>query len=146
MNGHPFFDGRIIQANRNLEEALLALSANDFEKLSLIAEGEALTLHALIMSANPGTLLMKSSTVEIIHRVRDARKSGLPLFFTLDAGANVHVMYPAAAAVVAEKYIADSLQPLCEEGRVIFDECGNGPISLIPQPLLPGEKGSIPSP
>ena len=146
MNGHPFFDGRIGQANQNLAEAMHALSDNDFELLSSIAEYEALTLHALIMSANPGTLLMKPATVEVIHRVRDARKSGLPLFFTLDAGANVHVMYPTAAAVSVEKYIADALQPLCEEGRVIFDGCGEGPVCLIPQPLLPREKGSIPSP
>ena len=137
MNGHPFFDGRIGQANQNLAEAMHALSDNDFELLSSIAEYEALTLHALIMSANPGTLLMKPATVEVIHRVSDARKSGLPLFFTLDAGANVHVMYPTAAAVSVEKYIADALQPLCEEGRVIFDGCGEGPVCLIPQPLLP---------
>jgi diphosphomevalonate decarboxylase len=130
MNGHPFYNGRLGQAGENLREALLALSANDFEKLGAVAELEALTLHALIMSANPGTLLMKPTTVEVIHRIREARKGGLPLFFTLDAGANVHVLYPGASARMVEDYITDALQPLCEGGQVIFDGCGKGPIPL----------------
>ncbi|MCX6305792.1 MAG: diphosphomevalonate decarboxylase [Bacteroidetes bacterium] len=127
IDGHPFFNGRMKQAETNLHAALGALFANDFEKLGSIAECEALTLHALIMSANPGTLLMKPGTVGIIHRVREARKTGLPLFFTLDAGANVHVMYPAGEAVSVEAFIRSALQPLCENERVIFDCCGPGP-------------------
>jgi len=130
MEGHPFFSNRIIQAGQHLEEALRALSANDFEKLCSVAEREALTLHALMMSANPGTLLMKPSTVEVIGLVRDGRKNGLSLFFTLDAGANVHVMYPDASSAEVEKYISEVLKPLCEDGRVIFDRCGSGPVML----------------
>ncbi len=130
MEGHPFFSNRILQANHNLEEVLNALSANDFEKLCAVAECEALTLHALIMSANPGTLLMKPATVEVIHRVREARKSGLPLFFTLDAGANVHVIYPGDVATAVEEFIGADLKPLCEGGRVIYDNCGSGPARI----------------
>jgi diphosphomevalonate decarboxylase len=130
MTGHPFVEGRIGQANRNFGAALEALSSNDFEKLGAVAECEALTLHALLMSACPGTILMLPATVEIMHRVRAARKSGLPLFFTLDAGANVHVLYPHASAWQVEKFITANLQPLCEEGRVIFDACGAGPVAM----------------
>ncbi|MDP1622041.1 MAG: hypothetical protein Q8M08_06840 [Bacteroidales bacterium] len=136
MQGHPFFSGRIGQSNKNLEEALQAMSANDFEKLSAVAECEALTLHALIMSANPGSLLMKPATVEVIHRVREARNKGIPLFFTLDAGANVHVMYPDASAAIVENFIRDVLQPLCEDNRVIFDRCGKGPVNITSIPGL----------
>jgi len=130
MNGHPFSGGRITQAHQNLETAVEALKANDLEKLCSVAENEALTLHALIMSANPGVLLMKPATVEAIHRVREARKRGNPVFFTLDAGANLHVMYPANSVSMVEEFIRDALQPLCEEGFVIFDRCGSGPLRL----------------
>jgi diphosphomevalonate decarboxylase len=130
MYGHPFFSGRIGQANQNLEDVLQALSSNDFERLSLLAETEALTLHALIMSASPGTMLMKPATVEAIHRVREARAGGLPVFFTLDAGANVHVMYPGDSAPMVEEFIGNALQPLCENEQIIFDYCGNGPVKL----------------
>ena len=130
MKNHPLLNNRISLANQNLEEILFALKGNDFEHLASVAENEAFTLHALIMSANPGITLMQPGTVEIIKLVHEARKNGLPVFFTLDAGANVHVLYPAASATVVEKYISDALQPLCEKGRVIFDRCGAGPVPL----------------
>lgn len=130
MKGHPFLAGRIKQANRNFSEALEALSANDFEKLCDVAECEALTLHALLMSTSQGTLLMQPATLEIIHRIREARKGGLPVFFTLDAGANVHLLYPHMAFPAVEKFILENLKPLCETGRVIFDSCGSGPVEL----------------
>ncbi len=135
MTGHPFLEGRIGQANRNFGAALEALAANDFEKLGAVAECEALTLHALLMSGCPGAILMQPATIEIMHRVRESRKSGLPLFFTLDAGANVHLLYPHASARQVENFITGDLQPLCEEGRVIFDACGAGPVALEP-PVL----------
>ena len=130
MNTHPFLPGRILQANRNLGDVLHALSVNDFEQLCQVAENEALSLHALIMSANPPVILMQPATLEIIRRVREARKSGLPLFFTLDAGANVHILYPAEAAPEVEKFFREELSGFCENGRVIFDSCGAGPVRL----------------
>ncbi len=128
MDRHPFRQGRVIQANSNLEEALRALAANDFNKLGDIAENEALSLHALLMSANPGVILLKPATLEIITRVRAKRKSGLPLFFTLDAGANVHLLYPHEAAFAVESFILEELAACCEGGRVIYDHCGTGPV------------------
>ena len=134
MNDHPFLAGRMVQARRNLEEILYALANNDFEKLCCIAENEALSLHALIMSAGDPVVLMQPGTLEIIRQVRRARDGGLPLFFTLDAGANVHLVYQAAQAGKVEKFILEALSPYCENGRVIFDACGAGPVRLDRSP------------
>ena len=62
--------------------------------------------------------------------MREARKNGLPLFFTLDAGANVHILYSAVSAKEVEEFIHDILSPFCEDGCVIYDECGSGPVRL----------------
>jgi diphosphomevalonate decarboxylase len=137
MDHHPFLNGRIGQVDQNLAEVLSALEENDFDKLATVAELEALTLHALIMSASPGTLLMKPSTVTAIEMVRNAREKGLPVFFTLDAGANVHVLYPAAESAAVEMFIRDELKPLCENNRVIYDGCGGGPVKLDSAQILP---------
>jgi diphosphomevalonate decarboxylase len=130
MNDHPFLNSRITQANQNLSEILLDLKCNVFERLASVAENEALTLHALLMSANPGVILMQPGTIEIIRQVREARHKGMAVFFTLDAGANVHVMYPSSSAREVEQFIASDLQPFCEDGRIIFDSCGSGPAPL----------------
>jgi diphosphomevalonate decarboxylase len=130
MEVHPFLHGREKQAGHNIAETLEALRSGDFERLALVAENEALTLHALMMSASPGTILMKPATVEAIGRVRNARRNGLPLFFTLDAGANLHLLYPASADSLINPFIETELKPLCENGQVIFDRCGGGPEAL----------------
>lgn len=130
MERHPFLEGRKIQAGANTAETLGALRAGDFDRLALIAENEALTLHALMMSSSAGTILMKPATLQAISIVRAGRRAGLPLFFTLDAGANLHLLYPASAGHRIGHFIEDELKPLCENGQVIFDRCGSGPVML----------------
>jgi mevalonate pyrophosphate decarboxylase len=42
----------------------------------------------MMMMSDPAFILMKTGTLEVINRIWDFRKiTGLPLFFTLDAGA-----------------------------------------------------------
>ena len=61
-----------------------------------LVEHEALTLHAMMMMSDPAFILMKTGTLAVINKIWDFRKdTGLPLFFTLDAGANVHLLFPA---------------------------------------------------
>jgi diphosphomevalonate decarboxylase len=58
-----------------------------------VVESEALTLHAMMMTSMPYFILMKPNTLEItIWKFRNDTKT--PVCFTLDAGANVHVLYP----------------------------------------------------
>ena len=137
MNTHPYAQARIAQANMNLQNILEALQSGDFPKLALCAENEALSLHALMMSAEAGTLLMAPGTIEMIRKIREARNEGLKIFFTLDAGPNIHLLYPAANAAETEQYIHNELAPLCEGNRVIFDQGGSGPERIFSGVLNP---------
>jgi diphosphomevalonate decarboxylase len=59
-------------------------------------EHEALTLHAMMMMSEPAFILMKTGTLAVINKIWEFRKeTNLPLFFTLDAGANVHLLFPS---------------------------------------------------
>ena len=64
--------------------------------LLAIVESEALTLHAMMMTSMPYFILMKPNTLEIINKIWKFREETryYILCFTLDAGANVHVLYP----------------------------------------------------
>jgi diphosphomevalonate decarboxylase len=60
-----------------------------------VVESEALTLHAMMMTSMPYFILMKPNTLEIINAIWKFRNdTKTPVCFTLDAGANVHVLYP----------------------------------------------------
>jgi len=47
--------------------------------------------------------------------------------FTLDAGANVHLLYPSAEAEQVDDIVVSDLMPLCENGNMIRDRTGEGP-------------------
>ncbi|THD69779.1 diphosphomevalonate decarboxylase [Robertkochia marina] len=127
MHGHPYAEARFEQAHRNLAELLEVLQNGDSRAFIRIVESEALTLHAMMMSSNPYFILMKPNTLEIINKVWDFReKTGSALCFTLDAGANVHLLYPGSEADEVMKFIEDELVDYCEQGQYICDRIGEG--------------------
>jgi diphosphomevalonate decarboxylase len=130
MKTHPFAGVRFDQARINIQETLAALQTGDIDKLASVSENEALTLHSLIMSSAGGTILLDPVSLKVIKRVQQERLHGLPVFFTLDAGPNVHILYPDDRSEDAEDFIRDELSQFCENDLVIFDRCGDGPIPV----------------
>ena len=132
MEGNPYASARYAQANTNIKNLLAALKSGDLNTFINITESEALQLHALMMCSNPSYILMKPNTlriIEIIRQFRDETKT--PLCFTLDAGPNVHLLYPDSEAAKVEHFIQDVLTNYCDQGRWIADRVGDGPKKLL---------------
>ncbi|OYX86017.1 MAG: diphosphomevalonate decarboxylase, partial [Flavobacteriales bacterium 32-34-25] len=92
-----------------------------------IVESEALTLHAMMMTSMPYFILMKPNTLEIINKIWSFRNNTqIPVCFTLDAGANVHVLYPNKDKETVLQFIKDELVGYCQNGQYLCDEIGNG--------------------
>ena len=127
MHGHPFSKQRFEQAHTNLDRLKAIFKEGDLEKFIEIVESEALTLHAMMMTSLPYFVLMKPNTLEVINRIwsfREATKT--PVCFTLDAGANVHVLYPEKVKEKVIQFIQDELVAYCENGHYICDRIGKG--------------------
>jgi len=123
MNGNPYAQVRFAEAAKNfftLQEILKNGDMDDFIKL---VEHEALTLHAMMMVSDPAFILMQTGTLETIHKVWDFRReTGLPLFFTLDAGANVHLLFPNDSQQERIKaFIETELLAYTQSGGVVKD-------------------------
>ena len=132
MEGNPYAPARYVQANENIKDLLAALKSGDLDTFINITESEALQLHALMMCSNPSYILMKPNTlriIEIIRQFRDETKT--PLCFTLDAGPNVHLLYPDSEAAKVEHFIQDVLTNYYDQGRWIADRVGDGPKKLL---------------
>lgn len=128
MNDHPFAEARYQQAVKNLELLLQSLKTGDLELFVDVVENEALSLHAMMMASRPGYLLLMGNTISIMEKVRDFRKqTGSRVCFTLDAGPNVHLLYPETGQQIVEKFIEQELLPFCRDGKVIYDRMGTGP-------------------
>ena len=127
MHGHPFAEQRFNQAHDNLSAIKSALESGDIEKFIAITESEALTLHAMMMTSSPYFILMKPNTLEIINRIWQFRQeTKTPVCFTLDAGANVHVLYPENVKEKVLEFIKNELVALCQNSQYICDSIGNG--------------------
>jgi diphosphomevalonate decarboxylase len=128
MDRHPFARQRFDEARHNLSRLVSVFRAGDLDEFGLIVEKEALMLHALMMCSEPPFILMKPNTLAAITKIAEYRKqSGVPVFFTLDAGANVHVLYPESAKANVLTFIEKELAGYCENKKYICDGVGNGP-------------------
>lgn len=131
MDGNPFAEARYSQARQRFHQLIGALQKGDLEVFGRITENEALTLHALMMASNPSFTLILPNSLEAINRVRRFRKdTGHPLYFSLDAGPNLHLLYPHEIQSEVQAFIEDQLSSLCENGAWIEDQVGAGPIEL----------------
>jgi diphosphomevalonate decarboxylase len=127
MHNHPFAENRFTQAKAHYQTLLTILEKGDMDGFSDLVEREALSLHAMMLTSSPSYILMHPNTIQIIQEVRRYRKTtGLHLAFTLDAGANVHLLYPAHEAEKIDQFIASDLRKYCQDNELIFDRVGTG--------------------
>jgi len=131
MNHHSFSKDRLIQVEKNINSLNNALCNGDFDEFIKITELEALTLHAMMMTSDPYYLLIKPNTLNIINEIWNFRQStSSKVCFTLDAGANIHLLYPKNEFRQIQSLIENNLIQYCQNNEFINDQVGNGPNKL----------------
>ncbi|SDD57014.1 diphosphomevalonate decarboxylase [Pricia antarctica] len=131
MHGHPFAEQRFGQGHSHLSDFRSILADGNLDKFIKIVESEALTLHAMMMTSHPYFILMKPNTLEIINRIWSFREtSKAKVCFTLDAGANVHVLYPEQEKETVYEFIKNELLHFCKDEKHICDRTGLGSKNL----------------
>jgi len=127
MHNHPFATERFKQAHQNLTKMNTILQNGNLNEFIQLVESEALTLHSMMMTSLPYFILMKPNTLEIINKIWNYRtQTQVPVCFTLDAGANVHVLYPEKNKENILQFINSELVGFCQKGHYICDEIGVG--------------------
>ena len=127
MHNHPFASRRFEQAHENMTKLISILETGDLDAFIKIVESEALTLHGMMMTSMPYFILMKPNTLEIINKIWAFRaQTNSKICFTLDAGANVHVLYPENEKDSVMTFIKNELAAYCQNGHFISDQIGFG--------------------
>lgn len=131
MNNHDFAEARYTQARKKAHFLLDFLRQGKVDEAGTLIEEEALTLHGLMMCSQPAYLLLEADSLRLIQAIQDYRKrTGVPVFFTLDAGPNVHVLFPESAQADVDTFLREKFPVYFEKGDVIQDRIGSGPIQL----------------
>ena len=132
MDSNPYAESRYQSANENLTNLLSAMKVGDLDQFINIVEREALTLHAQMMCSDPSYILMEPNTLKMINRIRNYRlETKIPVCFTLDAGPNIHLLYPEEHAATIDVFIKEQLMPLTENNSIIRDFVGKGPKKIM---------------
>jgi len=131
MHNHPYAERRFEQAHQNLSALKAALVQGNLDEFIKITESEALTLHAMMMTSQPYFILMKPNTLQIINAIWKFRaETAIPVCFTLDAGANVHILYPENVSVKVLDFIKKNLLDYCKNSQYICDKIGAGALLI----------------
>ena len=122
MNTNPYAERRFQEARENFVPMKEILKSGDLQAFMKLVEHEALTLHAMMMMSDPAFILMQIGTLQVINRVWEFRKeTNLPLFFTLDAGANVHLLFPSEKKAEISNFIETELLQYAQNGGIVRD-------------------------
>ncbi len=129
LKNHPYAEARFKQANTNLTRISECFVSGDVDTFMKIVESEALQLHAMMMSSEPYYLLVKPNTLAAIEKVwAFRRQTNTPVCFTLDAGANVHVLFPKSSEIQVKNFIETELLPYCKNQLYLCSDTGGLPI------------------
>lgn len=91
----PLFAAWPDQAERDCAEIEAAVRARDLPKLGALAEANALAMHATMIAARPSLRYLTSDSWQVLSRLSAARETGLEAYATMDAGANVKLIFEA---------------------------------------------------
>jgi diphosphomevalonate decarboxylase len=131
LKNNPYGPARFEEAGRHLRELCECFKTGEVHKFIAIVESEALQLHAMMMLSNPYFILMRPNTLAIIEKIWDYReKTGTPLMFTLDAGANVHLLFAGRYKQDVLNFIQSDLLTYCQNGEYFCSATGSAPIKI----------------
>jgi len=117
----PFFQKRLRNIKNKIKKIKEYIKQKDFIKFGELVEREALELHAIMLTSNPPILYLQPKSIEIIRAVWQWRSEGLSVYFTIDAGPNIHLICQEKD----QKRLIDKLQKI-KDIKYIINSPANG--------------------
>lgn len=91
----PFCNRRLRDMPDKIKGMKKAFASKNFRTLGETIEEEAVNMHTVMMTQQPPLYYWNGVTMEIIRTVETWRSEGIPVYFTIDAGPNVHLICEA---------------------------------------------------
>ncbi len=131
LKEHPFAQLRYQLANENTNQLLSILKSGEIKDFIGLVEAEALMLHALMMTSPTPFILIKPNTLAVLEKIWEFRnQTDLNLLFTLDAGANVHLISTAEHNEQVQNFVKNELVGYCQNGLYFCNAIGQGPKNI----------------
>jgi diphosphomevalonate decarboxylase len=92
---------------RRLEICRSAILNRDFNSFASIVELDSDMMHSVMMTSTPALHYWKPASLKVMESVRQWRWDGLPVCYTVDAGAHVHVISLETEAHTVDKRLRE---------------------------------------
>jgi len=122
----PLQLARVEDAPRRIEICRHAILERDFDSFASIVELDSDMMHAVMMTSKPALHYWLPASMAVMQAVREWREAGVPACYTVDAGANVHVLCPEKEA----EEIAVRLRKISGVKDVLTGRVG-GPAKIV---------------
>ncbi|MBI2611620.1 diphosphomevalonate decarboxylase [Candidatus Gottesmanbacteria bacterium] len=117
-----FFKTRISHITQRISLLKSALQNKDFNTFGELIEKEAIEMHTIMMTQTPPLYYWNNVTMNIIHKVLQWREEDIPIFFTIDAGPNVHLICEGKN----EKKVSQKIREITGIERIIVNKPAKG--------------------
>lgn len=116
----PFYPAWPKEAENDLFKIKVAIKNKDLKTVGLIAENNALKMHATMMAAKPSIIYLQADSFKVIEIVHKLRQEGIDAFFTIDAGPNVKIICRLSQAPI----IKERLSKIFDKNSIIITRPG----------------------
>lgn len=118
----PFYPCWVERQQADLQAARRAVAERNFAALAVVAEHNCLKMHSVMWTSRPAIVYWNHATVACMETVRELQRANVPVFFTIDAGAQVKAVCPPDAVDA----VRDALQNTAGVTRVTTSGLGAG--------------------
>lgn len=88
----PFFKTRLKNLPAKIAQIDNFIKTKNFKKFGELVESEALELHAIMITSSPSLIYLTPESIRLMKQVQVWRKEGVPVYFTLNTGQDVHLI------------------------------------------------------
>jgi len=99
----PLWKERVDGIPKKMEQMKTMLAKKDFLKLGTMIEEECLSMHAVMQTQTPSLYYWNEATKKLMSSVKEWRNEGISVYFTIDAGPNVHLICEQPTVVRIKK-------------------------------------------
>ncbi|HVZ11566.1 MAG TPA: diphosphomevalonate decarboxylase [Patescibacteria group bacterium] len=121
-NANPFMKVRLERIGEKIKRIKKIMDEKNFKEFGELVEAEALELHSIMLTSDPPLLYWLPNTVLIMNFVRKLRESGLPVYFTINTGQDVHLIIEGKNV----KKLISEIEKIEQVKNIIVNHPGQG--------------------
>ncbi len=114
----PLYQSFVESSKKDIIAIKKAIKDRDIDEIGKIAEHNAMKMHATMLGSNPPIIYFKEKSIQAINKVKELRKMGLSVYYTMDAGPNVKL-------IVRKTEVDKIIKELKEFDNIIISNIGN---------------------